>query len=353
MIKSANTSSIFEDSKSDILRERYSMRPADAQDLEGVVSVINAAIQELLGTNESTVEELERDWSTPGFDAQRDTQVVVNSEGQIVGYCDIFDLSEPHVRMHIYGRVHPEHTGRGIGSSLIEWGERRARKSISKAPPGTRVTLYSNMHTINRKALELFENTGFTRVRESLRMCIELDQELAEPGWPDGIQVRPFERGRDEEAVVLADREAFSDHWGYIERPFESDLAIYRHHWFDSEDFNPDLCFLAVDGTEIAGFSLNRIRVKEDPEMAWIGTLGVRKAWRRRGIGLSLLLHSFGAFKQLGKARVGLGVDAESLTGAIQLYLKAGMHPMPEWQWSIMEKELRAGVDLSIKDLAE
>jgi mycothiol synthase len=296
---------------------------------------------------------LERVWGTPGFDVQRDTQVVVSPEGQIVGYSDIFDPSEPHVRIYIYGRVHPDHTGKGIGSSLLEWGERRARQSVPKAPPETRVILNTNLQTINRKALELFENTGFKCVRESLRMCIELDQELAEPSWPEGIQVRAFERGRDEEAVVQADREAFSDHWGYIERPFESDLAIYRHHWFDSEDFIPELCFLAVDGTEIAGFTLNRVKVEEDPKMAWIGALGVRRAWRRQGIGLALLLHSFGAFRQIGKARVGLGVDAESLTGATKLYLKAGMHPMPEWQWSIMEKELREGLDLSKKDIAE
>jgi len=44
---------------------------------------------------------------------------------------------------------------------------------------------------------------------------------------------------------------------------------------------------------------------------------------------------------------VGLGVDAQSLTGATRLYEKAGMHPDPHHQLSFFELELRPGIDLS------
>ena len=52
----------------------------------------------------------------------------------------------------------------------------------------------------------------------------------------------------------------------------------------------------------------------------------MRRPWRRRGLGLALLLHSFRDFAARGATRVGLGVDAENTTGAVGLYERAGMH---------------------------
>ena len=63
-----------------------------------------------------------------------------------------------------------------------------------------------------------------------------------------------------------------------------------------------------------------------DPGVGWIPSLGVRRPWRRRGIGLALLRHAFEEFGRRGKRAVGLGVDAESVTGAVELYERAGMH---------------------------
>ena len=49
--------------------------------------------------------------------------------------------------------------------------------------------------------------------------------------------------------------------------------------------------------------------------------------------------------QQAGKQRAGLGVDAESLTGALKLYKKAGMQVYR--QFNLYEKELRPGRELS------
>ncbi len=58
--------------------------------------------------------------------------------------------------------------------------------------------------------------------------------------------------------------------------------------------------------------------------MGWVGTLGVVREWRRHGLGLALLQHSFQQFYQRGKRKVGLGVDAQSLTGRDTPVLKGG-----------------------------
>jgi mycothiol synthase len=38
---------------------------------------------------------------------------------------------------------------------------------------------------------------------------------------PDGLTIRPFARGQEERAIIRAVRDAFKDHWGFVERPFE------------------------------------------------------------------------------------------------------------------------------------
>ena len=83
--------------------------------------------------------------------------------------------------------------------------------------------------------------------------------------------------------------------------------------------------------------------------MGWVGTLGVLRPWRKRGIGLALLHQSFGEFYRRGFRKVGLGVDGENLTGALRLYKKAGMSV--HRQFELYEKELRPGLEISVQNL--
>ena len=99
--------------------------------------------------------------------------------------------------------------------------------------------------------------------------------------------------------------------------------------------FDPSLWFLAVDGEETAGFAICHRR-SGDPETGSVRLLGVRRRWRRRGLGRALLLHAFAELRRHGFKRAGLGVDAESLTGAHKLYESAGMHV--EARFDVYEK---------------
>ena len=64
-----------------------------------------------------------------------------------------------------------------------------------------------------------------------------------------------------------------------------------------------------------------------------------------------MLLHSFGEFYRRGKRKVALGVDADSLTGALRLYEKAGMRVLR--QFDMYEKEIRPGKEISVLTLDE
>ena len=75
-----------------------------------------------------------------------------------------------------------------------------------------------------------------------------------------------------------------------------------------------------------------------------MSTLGVRRAWRKQGLGLALLLQSFRDFQRRGTHTIGLGVDASNPTGATRLYKKAGMTVAGEYV--LYEKTLRPGRDM-------
>ena len=79
---------------------------------------------------------------------------------------------------------------------------------------------------------------------------------------------------------------------------------------------------------------------KRHGDWGWIGTLGVRPAWRRRGIAEALLATAFAEFHRRCERRAALGVDAQSPTGATRLYEKAGMRVF--WEAVVYEKEIRA-----------
>jgi ribosomal protein S18 acetylase RimI-like enzyme len=334
------------------LPEGYVSRPATLEDLEGVVEAINASERKFTGSTMFTVGEYRLDWDLPAFCLETDTRVVLSPQGEVAGVLEYWDVNQPHVRYDLWGRVHPEHEGYGIGSHLLAWAEARAQRSAQAAQPGTRLVLRSFIRSVNAEAGQLFTDHGYCMLRHGLRMVIDLDGEPPAPQWPEGIRVRSLQPG-EETAVVHAERDSLKDHFGYVEAPFEQDYERWMHMIRNDEHFDPSLWFLALSNEEIAGISLCRSSWYDDPDLGWVNTLGVLRPWRRRGLGLALLQHSFVELHRRGKPRVGLGVDAESLTGATRLYLKAGMRPDPRHQFSLYEKELRAGVDLSTRSLQE
>jgi mycothiol synthase len=240
--------------------------------------------------------------------------------------------------------IHPEQRGRSIDSYLLERVEARARERVSEAPDGARVTLRKFVSRVNTAWPRLLEQAGYAPVQYDWIMEIELTEAPPAPQWPAGITVRTFVPGQDDRAVHDAQEESFQDHRGHH--------AITLEQWYQRmqarKNFDPSLWFLAMDGAEIAGESLSYFYADHGGE---VDELAVRRPWRRRGLGMALLLHSFGEFYRRGIHKVALGVDAQSLTGATRLYERAGMHIVR--QYARYEKELRPGVELSTQALKE
>ncbi len=319
-----------------ILAEELLLRPVQWRDLNAVAQLIYDVCEADGDTTvAATPQDLKLEWQRDGFKLQTDAILVETREGRVVGF-EEFTNRHQHYSLNTDGYVHPDFTGRGIGTTLLRMIEMRAREEMKLAESDLRVFLRSTIDNRDAASNELHKAEGYSPKRHHWRMEIKLDSAPPRTAWPEGIELRPFIRSQDEIAVWQAQNEAFRDHWG----SHDVSLEEWQHHRFDREDFDPTLWAIAWDGGEVAGFSLNRFRMG----IGWIGTLGVRRPWRKKGLGLAMLQHSFGEFHERGAKVIGLGVDASSPTGATRLYQKAGMYVASEFL--TYEKELRAGQQL-------
>ena len=326
----------------------YTVRPASMADVEEAVRLFNLYSHWQSGADITNVEEIRREWSEPEYIPEENILTIWNPQGEMVGYIEFYDKGDPHAQLFCWGVVHPEHHGKGLGGFLLEWVVERARQNVPLAPEGARVALHQSFPDNNPGAAQLFKEHGFHHIRSFYRMRIDLNEPPAQPVIPAGITIRAIQPGEERVAIQTA-YDAFRDHWGFAEEPFENYFQRWEHHLQNNPDYDPSLFFIAMAGDEAAGVSLCYDKIGEDPDMGWVGTLGVRRAWRKRGLGLALLHHSFGEFYRRGKPRAGLGVDASSLTGAVRLYERAGMRQMRTYTTS--ELELRPGKDLLTREI--
>lgn len=312
------------------------LRPAQWGDLEAVTQLIYDVCAADGDTIVAvTAEELKHEWQNPGFVLERDAFLVETEHGRVVGF-EEFNDDHAHAILNTDGYVHPEFKGCGIGTALLHRIEKRALEEMALAEPDVRVSLRSGIDNRDPGSHELHRNEGYQPLRYHWRMEIVLDGSPTEPNLPAGIEFRPFVQGEHDVKVWQAQNESFRDHWG----SHEVTLDDWKRNRFDDPEFDPTLWVVAWDGDEVAGFSINRYRMG----IGWIRTLGVRRAWRKRGLGEALLLRSFGEFYRRGMKTIGLGVDAQNPTGATRLYQKAGMYAASEFV--TYEKELRPGRDV-------
>ncbi len=325
----------------------YTARPATLDDVDAIANQINQHAIRLTGEPHLPAKYLRRYLTMPGFDLATSSQLVFSPTVELAGFAFVLDFQAPYVQMSGLGFVPESHQGRGIGSALHAWIEPRAREAINKAPEGARVCIEQNLFDKDAPGKAFLENRGYRQTRHFWRMAVELDDALATPVWPNGIVVQNVDLREDLERPFRAASEAFRDHYGHVDGDFEERLERRRHEVENDPDYSPDLSFLAMDEDQIAGVCFCSPQSGTDTSSGYVNSLAVLSPWRRRGLGLALLLHALSVLREKGKARAVLHVDAQSLTGATRLYERAGMHiDQLSHEYQL---ELRAGVDLAAK----
>jgi mycothiol synthase len=296
-----------------------SVRRPTFDDVDAVVELGNAFERAFTGSESFRAPDLAHEWHR--LDLEQDAWLVLVPGGRIAGYATLEDRGER--RFTSDGYVHPELRGLGAGSKLVELAEERARQLGG-------VVVMTGIVSADEAAAELLERRGYRSVRHFYRMAVELGDDPPEVEWPEGIRPEPF---REQDARVLheAIEDAFQDHWDHRPRPFE----LFRDRLLDRPGYDPSLWTVARAGEEIAGATICEAGVHD---MGWVHSLSVRRPWRRVGLGQALLLNSFRQFHERGERRVGLGVDAESPTGATRLYERVGMEVVEKD--TVFQKEL-------------
>lgn len=328
----------------------YTVRPATLEDLASVTASLNATAQAIYGQDTFTDTYVRGMWSSPFLNLETDTLVVLGKDQKTVaGYAHVL-VEIPSV-VEMFVRIHPNHQGNGIEACLMEWTEARAREAIVQCEPDARVIVVTVISAEDQRGDAMLREHGYRPRRHTQRMRIDMPAAPEAPDMPQGFSLRTYRGSEDLKIIHHTDQEAFRDHWGFIEVPEDEALKFWQHLIESDPQFDPALWLLAVHdaSSEIAGICLNRMWAGDDPDFGYVMILGVLRKYRKRGLATTLLKHSFKALYERGKHTVTLGVDSDSLTGAVRLYENVGMHVYR--RRVVYEKELRPGVDLMTREL--
>ncbi|MFR9776808.1 mycothiol synthase [Micromonospora sp. MS34] len=232
------------------------------------------------------------------------------TDNTLTGYAHL-DTTDPAAGIGVELVVHPAYRWRGTGRAL-------ARGVLAAASGPVRAWAHGDHPSAAALAVDL----GFARARVLWQLRRPLTAALGGPVPPEGVELRAFRPGEDDEAWLAVNNAAFAQHpeqgrWTL------ADLRVrLAEPWFDPAGF-----LLAVDSASGRLLGFHWTKVHERPGSARIGevyVLGVDPAAHRGGLGRVLTTAGLAYLRdRRGLDRVMLYVD-ESNTPAVALYERLG-----------------------------
>jgi mycothiol synthase len=258
----------------------------------------------------------------------RARNLLLVSHGELAGYAHL-DPTDPVEGPSGELVIHPAHRRQGLGLRLV-------RALVAEAS-GRELRLWA--HGDLPAASRLAATAGFERVRALWQMRRSLQARLGRPQLADGLTIRTFVVGQDEDEWTRLNSRAFVRHpeQGAWTR---EDLDLReREPWFD-----PDGFFLAERGGKLIGFHWTKIHGLGDvapgngpaghahEPIGEVYVVGVDPEARGLGLGRALTLVGLRYLRSRGLFQVMLYVD-ESNTPAIGLYESLGF---THWDTDVM-----------------
>jgi mycothiol synthase len=291
------------------LPDGHRFRAATPEDLDAIVAVLAGVLD---------ADFIRSEWTGVAFDPARDTWVVEDRAGVVVGY-GLAGAEGPGV-VESWGAIRPDRRGEGLGAALLDRIEQRAAELLAGTPGGC------FRHVIDGDdgaAAALVRSRGLRRVRQFRQMRLDLDGPVEAGPSPAGLTIDAVDAARDLPVVHAVLQRAFAEHWGHHDEAFEAWAAEHAA----GPGYDPGLWLLAREGDEPAAVLVAEVLDGQ----GWVADLGVLSPWRGRGLGAALLRRAFATFQARGLREVLLTVDAENATGATVLYERVGMRVVRRW----------------------
>lgn len=254
-----------------------------------------------------------------GFDAEG----VLRAYGAV----SMPDRDSGTIRVYLEGGVDPGHRHRGIGSALLDWEIGRAKQLLARSDGSAPARLVVHVEDDMPESVHMLTIRGF-RPR---RFYTELRRDLRRP-VPEVVLHRPLAlqawSAELDEQVRQAHNVAFAEHWVSEPQTAES--------WAQGRTyFVPEWSFIVLDRTsdraQVVGYLLSSRYEQDWPSLGWregyIDLLGVRPAWRGRGIATALVCRAMRAYADAGMDYASLGVDTEAPGAVFGLYSKLEFEP--------------------------
>ncbi|MQY04484.1 mycothiol synthase [Actinomadura macrotermitis] len=229
----------------------------------------------------------------------------VVEDGVVVGYAHLDPATEEESAAAELV-VHPEHRRRGHGRALL-------RGLLQDAAP-LRVWAHGDLPA----AAALAASEGMERVRVLFQMRRPAAEPLPAPDIADGVTLRTFVPGQDEEEWLKVNAAAFAHHPEQGAWTLDDVRAREREGWFDPAGF-----FLAERDGRIAGFHWTKVH----PDgLGEVYVVGVDPSAQGLGLGRALTLAGLHHLRDRGVPQILLYVD-ESNAAAVRLYRSLGFSP--------------------------
>jgi mycothiol synthase len=253
---------------------------------------------------------------------KRAVHLLARHEKELVGYAHV-DTTDPVEGAAAELVVHPLHRRRGLGRALVTEAMAVADEATDR-PPG-RLRLWA--HGDHPSATALAMRLGFDRWRVLFQLRRSLFAPVPEPVLPDGVSIRPFVPGADDEAWVALNAAAFADHPDQGRWTIEDLRIRIKEPWFDPAGF----LLAQKNGGELVGFHWTKIHgaVRRESDthahdpLGEVYVLGVSPAAAGTGLGTALTLAGLRHLRGRGLDQAMLYVD-ETNTRAVALYSRLG-----------------------------
>jgi mycothiol synthase len=254
---------------------------------------------------------------------QQARNVLLLADGEIAGYAHL-DPTDPVEGPSGELVIHPAYRRRHFGLALVQ--------ALVKEAGTHQLRLWA--HGDLPAAGRLAAAAGFERVRALWQMRRSLRSHLDMPPLADGISIRTFRVGQDEDEWTALNKRAFATHpeQGAWTR---EDLDLREQEpWFD-----PDGFFLAERDGRVVGFHWTKVHGQDGREsdhahqaIGEVYVVGVDPDERGSGLGRALTLVGLRHMRSRGLSEVMLYVD-EANTPAIRLYESLGF---TRWNTDVM-----------------